>query len=110
MKPSCKIHYILARVVDLYRLLDAGKPVLVVCVVHAGRLHVVLLVDDVVPGPDGHQVGVVGGGGDGDTPGASGVGVAQLVSQLLELISAEAVVVPETAVVARPRGALDALV
>ena len=53
---------------------------------------------------------VVGGGGDGDTPGAPGVGVAQLVSQLLELISAETVIVPETAVVAWPRGALNALV
>ena len=92
---------------DLYRLLDAGKPVLVVSVVHAGRLHVVLLVDDVVPGPDGHQVGVVGGGWDGDTPGAPGVGVAQLVSQLLELIRVKVVIIPENVVVARSRGALD---
>ena len=63
-----------------------------------------------LPRSEGHQVRVVGGGGDGDTPGAPGVGVAQLVSQLLELISAETVIVPETAVVAWPRGALNALV
>ena len=108
--PSCKIHHVLARVVDLYCLLDAGKPGLVISVEHARRFHVVLLVYDVVPGPDSHQVGVVGGGGDGDAPGAPGVCVAQLVSQLLELVSAEAVIIPETAIVARSRGALNALV
>ena len=39
-----------------------------------------------VPGPEGHQVRVVGGGGDGHRPGAPDVGVTQLVSQLLQLI------------------------
>ena len=45
-----------------------------------------LLLDEVVPGPEGDQVGVVGGGGDGHRPGAPHVGVAQLVGQLLQLI------------------------
>ena len=92
---------------DLYCLLYAGKPGLVVSVEHACRLYVVLLVYDVVPGPDGHQVSVVGGGGDGDAPGAPDVGVAQLVGQLLQLISVKVVIIPEHVVVTRPRGALD---
>ena len=48
-----------------------------------------LLLHEVVPGPEGDQVGVVGGGGDGDGPRAPDVGVAQLVSQLLQLVSLE---------------------
>ena len=95
---SCKIHRILSRLVDLDRLLDAVEP--------GGLVHTVL--DS--PGPRRDQVGVVHGGGDGDAAGAAGVGVAQLVGQGLELVSAEAVIIPETAVVAGPRGALDALV
>ena len=69
-----------------------------------------LLLHEVVAGPEGHEVGVVGGGGDGDGPCAAHVGVAQLVGQLLQLVRAQAVVVPEAAVVARAGGALDALV
>ena len=60
-----------------------------------------------LPRSEGHQVRVVGGGGDGDTPGAAHVGVAQLVSQLLELIRVKVVIIPENVVVARSRGALD---
>ena len=45
-----------------------------------------LLLHEMVPGPEGHQVGVVGGGGDGDRPGAPHIGVAQLIGQLLQLI------------------------
>ena len=71
---------------------------------------VVLLVDDVVPGSDGHQVRVVSRGRDGDWPGAASVGVTQLVSQVLQFISAEIVIVPETPVVGRSGGALDTLV
>ena len=52
-------------------------------------------------------MGVVGGGGDGDGPGAAHVGVAQLVGQLLQLVRVEVVIVPEHVVVAGPRGALD---
>ena len=48
-----------------------------------------LLLHEVVPGPEGDQVGVVGGRGDGDGPRAPDVGVAQLVSQLLQLVSLE---------------------
>ena len=93
----------------LHCLLNPSKLALVVDV-EGGVLDVVLLVDDVVPGPDGHQVGVVGGGGDGDRPGAPGVGVAQLVGQLLQLVSIEVVVIPEDVVVTRPACALNALV
>ena len=59
------------------------------------------------PSSEGDQVGVVGGGGDGDAPGAPDVGVAQLVGQLLQLVSVKVVIIPEHVVVARPRGALD---
>ena len=52
-------------------------------------------------------MGVVGGGGDGDAPGAPDVGVAQLVGQLLQLIRVKVVIIPEHVVVTRPRGALD---
>ena len=68
---------------------------------------VVLLLHQVVPGPEGHQVGVVGRGRDGDGPGAPDVGVAQLVGQLLQLVSIEVVIIPEDVVVAGPGGALD---
>ena len=86
------------------------KCLLNVHVKHVGIVQVVLLVDDVVPGPDGHQVGVVGGGGDGDGARAPHVGVAQLVGQLLKLVSVEVVVIPEDVIVAGPGGALDSLV
>ena len=66
-----------------------------------------LLLHEVVPGPESDQVGVVGGGGDGDGARAPHVGVAQLVSQLLELVSVEVVVIPEDVIVAGPRRALD---
>ena len=52
-------------------------------------------------------MGVVGGGGDGDGPGAADIGVAELVGQLLQLVRVEVVIVPEHVVVAGPRGALD---
>jgi len=70
---------------------------------------VVLLLHQVVPGPEGHQVGVVGRGGDGDGPGAPDVGVAQLVGQLLQLVSIEMIIVPENVVVAGSGGSLDTL-
>ena len=50
---------------------------------------------------------VVRGGRDGDRPGAPDVGVAELVGQLLQLVSIEVIVVPEDMVVAGTRGALD---
>ena len=59
------------------------------------------------PRSEGHQVRVVGGGRDGDTPGAADVGVAQLVSKLLQLVRVKVVIIPENVVVARSRGALD---
>ena len=96
----CKIHHIFTGVMHLNRLLD-------VHIKHAGVVQVVLLVDDVVPGPDGHQVGVVCGGGDGHGPGAPGVGVAQLVGQVLQLVRTQVVVVPQTSVVGGTRRSLD---
>ena len=66
-----------------------------------------LFLHQVVPGPEGHQVGVVGRGGDGDGPGAPDVGVAQLVGQLLQLVSVEMVIIPEDVIVAGTRGSLD---
>ena len=63
--------------------------------------------DHLLPGSEGHEVRVVGGGGDGDGARAPHVGVAQLVGQLLELVSVEVVVIPEDVIVAGPRRALD---
>lgn len=40
---------------------------------------IVVLLYQMVSGTEGHQVGVVGGGGDGHATGAADVGVAQLV-------------------------------
>ena len=50
---------------------------------------VVLLLHQVVSGPEGHEVSVVGGGGDRDGARAADVGVAQLVRQLLQLVCLE---------------------
>ena len=61
-----------------------------------------LLVDQVVAGAEGHQVGVVGRRWDGDGPRAADVGVAQLVGEELELVGGETVVVPQDVVVGRP--------
>ena len=99
----CKIHDIAAGIVNLNCLLDVD-------VKHAGVVQVVLLVDDVVPGADGDQVSVVGGGGDGHGAGASGVCVAQLVGQVLQLVRAQVVIVPEASVVGGSGGSLDTLV
>ena len=52
-------------------------------------------------------MGVVGRGGDGDGASAPDVGVAQLVGQLLQLVSIEMIIIPEDVVVTWPRRALD---
>ena len=49
----------------------------------------------VLPGPLGHQVGVVGGGGVGHGPGAAAVEVTEVVGQHLQLVSSELAVVPQ---------------
>ena len=48
-----------------------------------------------LPGPLGHQVGVVGRGGVGHGPGAAAVEVAEVVGQHLQLVSGELAVIPE---------------
>lgn len=63
-------------------------------------------VHQVVAGTEGHQVGVVGWRRDGDGAGTAHVRVAQLVSEQLELISSEAVVVPQDMVVGGSASAL----
>ena len=68
---------------------------------------VVLLLHQMVAGSEGHQVGVVGRGRDGDGPGAPDVGVAQLVGQLLQLVSIEMIIIPENVIVAGAGSALD---
>ena len=50
---------------------------------------------------------VVGRGRDGDRSGAPDVGVAQLVGQLLQLVSIEMIIIPQHVVVTWPRRALD---
>ena len=71
---------------------------------------VMLLLDQMVPGPEGHQVGVVSRRRDGHGPRAPHISMAQLVRQLLQLIRIKAVVVPEDVIVGRPRRTLDTLV
>ena len=70
----------------------------------AGQLVVVL------PRPVRHEVGVVGGGGVGHSPGAATVEVAEVVGEDLQLIGREVAVVPEYLVVARSTRPLDPLV
>ena len=52
-----------------------------------------------IPGPLGHQVGVVGGGGVGDGPSAPTVEVAEVVRQHLQLVSGELAVVPQNLII-----------
>jgi len=70
----------------------------------------VLLLHQVIPGSERHQMGVVGRSGNGNRSGTADIGVAELVGELLKLISVKRIVVPEDVVVAGPGGALDALV
>lgn len=48
--------------------------------------------------PEGHEVGVVGRGRVGHAPRAADVGVAELVSQTLEFVGRELVVIPENVI------------
>ena len=68
---------------------------------------VVFAVDQVIAGTEGDEMGVVGGGGDGHRAGTADVGVAHLIGELLQLVGAEVVVVPEHMVVGRTGGALN---
>ena len=67
---------------------------------------VVVLVHQVVSRSKRHQVCVVGGGGDGDGARAANISVAQLVSQHLQLVRREVVVVPQHVVMRRTRRSL----
>lgn len=66
-----------------------------------------LFVDQVVARTEGHQVGVVGRCWDGDGARAADIGVTQLVSEKLELVCSETVVVPQNVVVGRPARTLE---
>lgn len=68
---------------------------------------VVFFIHQMVTSAEGHQMGVVRRRGDGDGARAAHVGVAQLVGEELELITAEAVVVPQDVIVGRPARALQ---
>ena len=65
---------------------------------------------EMVPGPEGYQVGVVSRSRDRNRSGTPNVGVAQLEGELLELICFKVVVVPENMVVAGSRCTLDTCV
>lgn len=69
---------------------------------------VVLLVHQVVPGPEGHQVSVVCRRRDGHGACAAHVGVTQLVGEDLQLVGREAIVIPEHVVVRGPACSLKA--
>ena len=49
---------------------------------------------EVVASPEGHQVGIVSGGGVRDAAGTSDIGVAELVGEALELICCKLIVIP----------------
>lgn len=68
---------------------------------------VMLFVNKVVAGTEGHQVGVVSWSRDGDGARAAHVGVAQLVGEELELVAGETVVVPQNVVVGGPARTLE---
>ena len=65
-----------------------------------------VFVHQVIAGSESHQPGVVGRSGDGDGAGAADVGVAQLVGEELQLVSSEAVVIPQDVVVGGTTGSL----
>lgn len=69
---------------------------------------VMLLVHQVVPGPEGDQVSIVGWRGDRHGARAAHVGVTQLVGEDLQLVGREAIVVPQDVVVGRPACPLEA--
>ena len=50
---------------------------------------------------------IVSWGWDRNAPGAANIGVAQLVGELLQLVSVEMVIIPEHVVVTRAGGSLD---
>ena len=63
-----------------------------------------------ISGPEGDELGIVGWRWDADGAGAAYVGVAELVSHLLQVVRLEVVVVPQDVVVTRPTCALNTLV
>lgn len=69
---------------------------------------IVFFVHQVVPGPEGHQVSVVGWRRDGHGACAAHIGVTQLVGENLKLVRRETIVIPEDVVVGRPACPLDA--
>ena len=60
-----------------------------------GDSPVVLFLYQMIPGPEGDKMGVVGGRRDGDRSRASHVRVTQLIGQNLKLVGVEVVVVPQ---------------
>lgn len=66
-----------------------------------------VLLHQVVPRPECHQVGVVSRGWDADGASAAHIGVAELVGELLQLIGIKVVVIPQHVVVAGPAGTLQ---
>ena len=68
---------------------------------------VVLLLHQVVAGTEGNEVSVVRRSRNGDTACAADVSVAQLVGQLLQLVSIEMIIIPKDVVVTWSRCALD---
>lgn len=74
----------------------------------AAHSPVMLFIHQVVPGPEGHQVSVVRRRRDRHRARAAHVSVTQLVSEDLQLVRREAVVVPEHVVVGGPACPLGA--
>lgn len=65
-------------------------------------------VHQVVPGPEGHQVGIVCWRRDGHGACAAHIGVTQLVGENLQLIGRETIVIPKHVIVGRPACSLKA--
>lgn len=106
---SSKVHGAQRVLVDLHRL---RQRLMVSSVTLPGGMAsfstVVLLVHQVVPGPEGHQVSIVRRRRDGHGACAAHVGVTQLVGEDLQLVGGEAIVIPKHVVVRGPACSLKA--
>lgn len=71
------------------------------------NLPVMILIHQMIPCPEGYEPGIIGRGWNRDWACAPHIGVTKLVSQQLELICGEAVVIPQDLVMWRTAGSLN---
>lgn len=69
---------------------------------------IMFFIHQVVPGPEGHQVSIVGWRRDGHGARTAHIRVTQLVGENLQLIGRETIVIPKHVIVGRPACSLKA--